>query len=153
MAEEQAVSKFDVIYANDTLNELVICMNDQQRRKEELEAMLKATNSEYDYLRLVAIPNKMESEGVTNLTLEGIGRVGLTSDAYASVKAGMRDQAWEWLRDTGHGDLITETINSSTLKAALKQMVLKGEEVPEEFFNFTPFTRASITRKGVTSDS
>lgn len=148
---EEVMSNFDSEYSGYTLNELIVAMDKAQQNKEAMEERMKQLNARFDYLRLNAVPNKMDEEGVSNLTLEGIGRVGLTSDAYASIKTGQKEHAWEWLQDTGHGDLITETVNASSLKAALKQMVAKGEIIPEEFFNFTPFTRASITRKGVTS--
>jgi isocitrate lyase len=139
------------IYDKMTLNQLVETMAHLEAQKDSLAATVKDVNLRLDFLRLGKIPEKMDEEGVTGLTLEGIGRVSLTADAYVSIKAGQKEAAWEWLRDTGHGDLITETINASTLKAAIKEMVKKGEEIPNEMINFSPFTRASITRKGVVS--
>jgi len=146
---EEMQSQYESEYSGYSLTDLIREMNRVQQEKDQLEETLKKVNSRFDHLRLAAIPNKMDEEGIPNITIEGIGRVSLTSDAYVSIKAGMKDQAWQWLSDNGHGDLITETVNPSSLKAAVKQMIGKAEEVPEDLFNVTPFTRASITRKGV----
>jgi len=146
---EEVKSGFDEEYAGYGLKDLILAMDAAQQNKEAVEERLKAINARFDYLRLAAVPNKMDEEGIPNITIEGVGRVGLTSDAYVSIKAGKKEEAWQWLSDNGHSDLITETVNPSSLKAAVKQMISKAEEVPEDLFNVTPFTRASITRKGV----
>lgn len=146
---EEIQNQYESEYSSYSLIDLIREMDRVQQQKDHLDSELKKINSRFDYLRLAAVPNKMDEEGIDNITIEGVGRLGLTSDAYVSIKAGMKDQAWQWLSDNGHGDLITETINPSSLKAAVKQMISKAEEVPEDLFNVTPFTRASITRKGV----
>ena len=129
-----------------TLVELIEAMNTLQNRKEAAEAQLKLLNKEFDFLRITKVPAKMEEDGVDRLSVTGIGRVSLTSDMHVSIKADQKAQFFEWLRDTGRGDLLQENVNPSTLKAAVKGMFKAGEEVPDGFLNVSPFTRASITR-------
>ena len=89
----------------------------------------------------------MEAQELDGLKVEGIGRVHLQSDIRASIKADNKAAAYEWLGDNGHGGLITETVNASSLKAFCKDKMKNGEELPEELFKTSVFTRAVITRK------
>jgi len=118
-----------------------------RRIKEKLEEKLKEINKKYDFIRITVIPNRFESEGIESMKVEGVGRINLTGDMYVSILPDKKTEAYDFFRDIGKGSLITETINSSTLKAAVKQMILSGEEVPDSIVKVTPFTRASITKK------
>src|SRR6185436_4287684 len=122
-------------------------MNVLRQRKEAIEEDLAETNGEYDYIRLNLVPARFEQEGIENMRVEGIGMVSLTGDMYVAIRAANRQAAFEYFRDIGKGALITQTINSSTLKATVKAMIRSGEEIPEELITVTPFTRASITKR------
>jgi hypothetical protein len=126
--------------------DLVTSMAALARNKEELEDSLKAINKEFDFLRITKIPGQMEDEGIDRITVNGVGRVSLTADMHVSVKAEKKAEFFDWLRDNGRADLISETVNASTLKAAVKGMYKAGEEIPEDLLNVSPFTRASITK-------
>lgn len=143
--EEKQV--YDEKYKGLVTLDIIRAMHVKMLEKEALEEQLKEINKEYDFLRLNLIPNRFEEEGIEGLKVEGIGRVSLTGDMYVSLVKEHRDEAYQFFRDLNMGDLIQETINSSTLKAAIKGMIKKGEEIPEEFVKVTPFTRASITRR------
>lgn len=146
--ETNQYSKYDSM----ALNDLIRAMDMLERKRDAVKDELAEINKEYDVLRMSIIPKKMEDEGVHNTTLAGVGRVQLTDDLFASIKAGMKDEAYQWLSDNGHGDLISPTVNASSLKAMIKQAIVKGEDIPEDYFNISPVVRASITRKGVTGD-
>lgn len=117
-----------------------------QEEKNALEADLSAVNKELDFIRTKAIPELMESMELRNVTIEGIGRVQLASDIYTSTRDGKKDAAMEWLRDLGYEDMIQETYNSSSLKALFRRMLAEGIDIPDDIFNVTPFTRASIVK-------
>lgn len=142
---EENVAFEDEYKGLDTLS-VIREMKAVQAKKEELDEALSLVNKRYDYIRLQVIPNRFDNEGITNMKVEGVGRVQLTGDLYTSIKAGQKEAAYQWLSDTGHGDVIQPNINPSTMKAMIKAMIGKGEEIPEEFFTVTPFTRASITK-------
>jgi hypothetical protein len=133
-------------YDGMSLMELIREMRRVQLAKDDTEAELKRHNKVFDFLRITKVPQMMEDEGIRNLNVEGVGRVSLTADMHVSIKDGLKESFYEWLRDNGRSDLIQPNVNPSTLKATVKNMVKEGEVVPEELLNVSPFTRASITK-------
>lgn len=129
-----------------TLRDLCIQMRTVQARVDRLEEILKTEKSELDFLRLKKIPDLMASLEVKTATFEGVGRVQLASDLYASTKEGKKQDAMQWLRDMGYEDMISETYNASTLKALFRRQMLAGIEIPSELFSVQPFIRASIVK-------
>lgn len=140
-------AEFEAKYEGLTTLGVIRSMDDLRARKDEIEEQLKYINKEYDFLRLKLVPKMFEDEGIESLKVDGIGRVSLTGDMYVSIQSGRKDEAYEYFRDIGKGSLITEVINSSTLKATVKAMIKGGEDIPEELIKITPFTRASITKR------
>lgn len=140
--QENEFSKYDSF----SIVELIQAMATLQNRKEAAEEQLKIINKEYDFLRITKVPSAMEDGGVDRITVAGIGRVSLTADMHVSVKAEQKEKFYDWLRDNGRGDLLQENVNPSTLKAAVKNMLRNGEELPDGMLNVSPFTRASITK-------
>lgn len=132
----------------DMLGLRAICaqMKDLQTRKEELESKLTQINKDLDDLRTRQIPDAMEALELRNATFEGLGRVQLATDLYASTREGKKADAIQWLQDCGYEDMIQETYNANSLKALFRRMIADGGEIPEEIFNVTPFTRASIVK-------
>jgi len=128
------------------LNELAEKMADIRAKLDILKEEKATLEKEYDRLRLGEIPECMDAEGIGNITLEGIGRITLTSDVYASIPATMREDAYDWLDANGHGGIIKPTVNAGTLKALIKKMMKDGVQIPPELFKVTPYTRASITK-------
>jgi hypothetical protein len=115
--------------------------------KEAADAVAKEINRRWDHMRLALIPARFEAEGLQNLKLEGVGRVGLRGDLHASILPGKKDAAFEWLDDHGRGDLVQKSVNASSLKASMKKLLEAGEEeIPEEIFKVTPYTMATITK-------
>ena len=139
-------------YSKLDLVQLAIQMGAVQVEKEKADDLSKAVGREFDWLRLNAIPAKMDEEGVANIKVTGLGQVKLTGDMYVSVLAENRPAVYEFFRDHNRGNIITESINASTLKATVKDMFKKGEEIPEYIIKVTPFTRASITREKSKTD-
>lgn len=130
----------------DQLRGLCAAMKEQQDRKIELEDQLTAVNKDLDRLRLVEIPQLMESLQVKTATFAGLGRVQTAADLYASTREGQKAAAMQWLRDCGYADMITETYNASSLKALFRRQLAEGVDIPEEIFNVAPFVRASIVK-------
>jgi len=53
----------------------------------------------------------------------------------------------DWLRTNGHGDLIQETVNSSTLGAFARNLTEEsGYELPSDIFKTSVMTFTSITK-------
>lgn len=140
--EHHIYQKYDALPLIDAVRE----MHAVGAALEELKAKISALNVMYDALRLNVVPKKLEDAGVRSLTVEGVGRVTVTGDIYVSIPAEYKMLAYQHLRDTGHGGLIQDNINPSTLKAFCKTMIKTGEEIPGDLFKVTPFSRASITK-------
>lgn len=111
-----------------------------------IKAQKTLHQADFDALRLHIIPALMDEDGITNVTFDEVGRVTLTGDVYASIPAPKAEMAFKWLRDNNHGGLIKETVNSGTLKAFIKNQIKKGEEIPDDIFKVTPYSRATITK-------
>lgn len=130
----------------DRLRSLCVSMKDLQEQKDKLETQLAALNKALDLLRTKEIPELMESLGLKNATFDGIGRVQLAADIFASTREGQREAAMQWLRDCGYDDMIVQTYNASSLKALFRRQIAQGVEIPEDIFNVHPFIRASIVK-------
>ena len=124
--------------------EMARFMNELMLANEMAEELKSTIGKVYDWVRTGVLPEKMDEEGLELLRVEGVGRVSLTSDINVSVVN--KDESFKWLEESGHGDMITETVNASSLKALLRRLIRDGKEVPEVIYKVTPFTRASITK-------
>ncbi len=125
--------------------ELAMYMDAIGKLHSDLDDVKKEVGKLFDYIRTKLLPDKMESEGLDSMKVAGLGTVVLTSDMYMSVAD--KDAAYRWLIEIGSGDLIVDTVNSSSLKALLRRRLQDGEEIPEGLFRINPFTRASIRSK------
>ena len=129
-----------------TLIELATLMAQKKYELDEVTAEKTALQKEYDELRIQIIPERMEEQGVQNITLKGVGRLSCTGDLRVSVLAANRVDLHDWMRGNDHAELVTNTINSSTLKAWVKEQIREGEEYPIDLIAISPFMRASITK-------
>jgi len=148
MTKDEIIEDFRDSLKGKSLTELAGVMNGIRNELNTIKAQKAILEAKHDALRLGLVPSAMEDDNITTISINGIGRVTLAADVYASILAANRPKAYQWLRDNKHGDVIKETVNSGTLKALVKSIIKKGEEtIPEELFKVTPFTRASITSK------
>ena len=121
-------------------------MKELQGKKDKLETELSDINKELDVIRTKKIPELMESMELRNVTIEGLGRVQLAADIYASTREGQKETAMTWLRDCGYDNMTTETYNAASLKALFRRMIADGADIPDDIFNVQPFIRASIVK-------
>ena len=91
--------------------------------------------STVENLKEVRVPEAFEKEGISSFTLDIGHRVTTSKRLLASIKVGMKEGAYKWLRENQLGDLITETVNASTLSATGTHMLKEGKELPEDYFN------------------
>lgn len=94
------------------------------------------------------LPEAIEAAGVTNVPLaEGI-RVTVNDMYRASIREGMRDKAFAWLRQNGYEDLVTTTVNSSSLSSLAKELAEENQEFPDALFNRHVQKGMSVTKAG-----
>lgn len=124
-----------------------------KKQIDDLSQVKKNLQAEFDYLRLSVIPDKMEEDEMSSINIKGVGRLGLTLDAYVTVLAENREPFYDWLRENGHGGMIKPYAQPSTVKAFAKDLYKRnaeGEEdceLPEDLIKVEPFYRAAVTKK------
>lgn len=152
--------------------DLALRMMELKKLATEAETAFKAAAAEFDVIRLRVVPQRLNADGMSSIRLDGIGRLGLTSDAYCTVIPGLKPDLIAWLKsDAENALLVKEDINPSTLKSLVKGMAERhneqqgeadleaaaSDELPEDaeptefeqalkYVNYTPFQRASITK-------
>lgn len=75
--------------------------------------------------------------------IEGVGKVSVAHRFSCTIITPDKSIGHQWLKDNGHGSLVTETVNSSTLAAFSKDMLEnRGEELPDDIFktSLNPYT-------------
>lgn len=132
-------------YRGMTLVEAVEVMNDLRKHTEDQKKIKATAQKAFDFMRLTVVPETMDDEGIENIRVADVGRVNLQSDMHVAVKKADRGALHDWMDENGYEDLVTDTINGSTLKAWCKERLIQGEELPD-MITVTPFTRAAITK-------
>ena len=113
-----------------------------------LEEAHKALNSIKNDMKDALIPNAFEFEGVTNVPLEEGLRVGVQYKVRASIRGGQKDRALKHLRDINCGDLISLTVNASSLSSLASELLKEdNRELPAEVFSVEVMPTTSITWK------
>lgn len=93
------------------------------------------------------LPELFEAEGVKSIPLAEGFRVGTSTQFRASIKKDMKDAAYAWLRANKLGDIISSTVNASTLSSVASKMIEEeNKELPEEMFNVAPLNTTSVTK-------
>ena len=92
----------------------------------------------------ITVPEAFEAAGVPSVPLEEGFRVGTSVRTLASIKD--REAAYKWLIDNGHGDIIQETVNASTLSALAKELGENNIDLPETLFNVARVNNSSVTK-------
>tara|TARA_R110000803_G_scaffold80259_3_gene146027 strand:+ start:331 stop:729 length:399 start_codon:yes stop_codon:yes gene_type:complete len=129
-----------------SIKQLAEEMVNVRAKLDQAKAVAAELQKEFDDLRKVQLPEAMEAAGMESTRLPNIGTVSIRTDAYASIRGGQQDGAYQWMKDNGFGDLIKDFVHSSTLKAFLKEQFREGEDLPEEIFSFLPYSYVAITK-------
>lgn len=120
----------------------------QNNLKDNIETVkiVETTLGKYhDSIRKHKLPDLMIEQDIKGMVVDGVGRVSLVDDMYASIKSNKQSEAHQWLDDHGHGDLIRESVHPSSLKALMKSKMKEGDDIPDDIFNVTPYTYCKIT--------
>lgn len=130
--------------ANSIIHKLAAEMRQLQDVKDAQMEALSETNKRLDEIRLKLIPDAMADADIRTITFDGLGRVQLAMDLYASIKD--KEAGYAWLQEHGYDGLIVPYVQPGTMKSAFKKALQQGQEFPEELFTVTPFMRASIVK-------
>lgn len=117
--------------------------------KDEIASRDKVTASLKDELEVLTqkiIPEKMDGEGVSTVNVKGFGRLTVTQQMRANVPSDKAPLLRQWLRENGYEALITEGVNSSTLKAWVKERIAECEDYPADLINLHTYEQATLTK-------
>lgn len=117
--------------------------------KDKIDASLEQFNKIYDDTRVRRLPELFDKNQIPNITLEEGFRVGVSHSVRASVRANMKDAAIEWLREHQLGDIVSETINASTLSAVARTMAEDNRQLDETIFAVYVQPTTSVTKTKV----
>jgi len=122
--------------------ELIKLRNRHEATKEK-NALLWA---KIDFIRLILLPEMMDDLGTTSMRIDGVGRLGINTQA--TCKTLDKEALIDWLRENDHADIIQQdVINGSTLKAFIGHQIKDGEEIPDDkIIDFGTFSQATITK-------
>lgn len=112
-----------------------------------LDTVVKDFATLFNRFKSEVVPASFEEDGITHVPLAEGYRVGVNTRFQVSIRAGMKEDAYDWLRDNELGSLITDTVNASTLSAAGKSLLEEqGKELPDSLFNIALLPGASVTK-------
>lgn len=93
------------------------------------------------------IPNVMSEQGVKSINLIGIGRVTVSHKFSCSIITPDKTVGHDWLKANDAASLVTETVNSSTLAAYAKDIVVNhGGSLPDDIFKVGTMPYTSIVK-------
>lgn len=92
------------------------------------------------------MPMVFENEGVSTITLASGYRVTISQRLNASILTDKKPEAYIWLMENDLGDLITETVNASSLSATARSLVEEGRQLPDDLFKTVVLPQVSLTK-------
>lgn len=106
---------------------------------EALDETRKKIGAQLDFMSREVIPEIMSERGVRNITLDDVQRQFSKS---VRVSASMADKgaALDWLSDNGFGDLIQQSVNSSSLSSFAKQYIEETQKDLPDCFKISTMT-------------
>lgn len=130
-----------------TLVELAKLQNDTKQKIDDIKGALTLLTSFYELLRKYHVPNAMEEQGIKNISIDGVGQVVNSKSYYVSIESDRQEDAYNWLRDNGHGLLIKETVNNNSLRALLTDYINNGGAINENIFRVHEYHLTKIVKR------
>ena len=122
----------------------------------QLEEQLKAKKQAVNKLSFEIIPARMSELGLESLTLKDGSSVKVKQLVQASIPVRYREDAFKWLRDNGHGDLIKNQVSATFGKGedlSANEFIDKIEELgyqPQQKLSVHSSTLKAFVREQIT---
>lgn len=100
----------------------------------------------HNQMRDLHVPAIFDRDKVSTINLDEGFRITVAHNVRAAIRAGKKEEAYAWLHENGLGDLITNTVNASTLSATAKTLGEENRELNGELFNVHVLPTTSFTR-------
>ena len=131
-------------------DELVAAMIAADETYKAAKAEASRLYDEFKFVARTVIPRRMDADNVQNITVilpDGTKKQLIILDQ-VSVKTPAENklELWEWLRGHDAAELITETVNSSTLAAYVREQMREGEPYPSDLLEVSTYSTASLRK-------
>jgi hypothetical protein len=110
-----------------------------------LKDKLEKVEAEVNDLSYNLIPTMFTNQHVKTIKIDDVGRVTVNQRWVASMPD--KELGMGWLRGSGNGGLIIETVNAQTLAAFAKDKAIAGEPLPASLFTVGQAPYVSITKE------
>lgn len=114
--------------------------------KDGVEELSKQVNSLYQLMQYKIVPEVFERDGFTSFATDSGYSVHLSTTVRASIVGEKKPEAMDYLRKN-EPDLITETVNASTLSSYARGLLEEAKELPSDLFKVETLTGASVKKK------
>lgn len=116
------------------------------RLNDRVDLFYKEWGALFDGYKKETVPNVLQAAGITNVPLAEGYRVGYSTRTFATIREGMKDKAFAWLRKNKMGELIVETVFPQSLsKQAAYRLEEENLPMPEDLFSVHPIFTTSVT--------
>ena len=128
-----------------------------QNEVSELEEKLKKKKAEETFLSEQEIPNRMQEAGLSMLKLTDGSVVEIKPFYAAKIPATKTEEAFKWLRDNGHDDMIKNNVSltfgkseDNIAKSLVDELRQKGHNV-KQVEKVEPMTLKGFVREQIQS--
>jgi hypothetical protein len=98
---------------------------------DKLDEVRKKIGLQLEHMSREVIPDIMTEEETSSITLEDVQR-RFTKSTRTTASMADKEAAMAWLRSIGKGDLIQQSVNSSSLSSFAKQFMIETQtELPD----------------------
>ena len=126
-----------------------------EKEMEQLSEQLKAKAASARKLSQEIIPARMSELGLESLTLADGSSIKIKQLVHASIPVKYREEAFQWLRDNGHGDIIKNQVSATFGKGedtTASNFIDKIEELgyqPQQKVWVEPMTLKAFVREQI----
>jgi hypothetical protein len=106
---------------------------------EALDEIRKKIGAQLDFMSREVIPEIMSERGVRNITLDDVQRQ-FSKSVRVSASMANKEAAMKWLVDNEYGDLIQQSVNSSSLSSFAKQYIEEMQKDLPDCFKISTMT-------------
>lgn len=110
-----------------------------------LHPSLEKIDQMVEGLKRKKVPDLFTARDVSSVTIDGY-RFTHTVNIRASIRKGLKEEAFNWLRNNELGDLIIETVPAQTLSSTATMLADDNKTLPDEYFTTYLQNGISMTR-------
>lgn len=116
-----------------------------RKEYDNVNEVRKKIGGQLEHMSYNVIPNLMEVREVRNITLDDVStRFSLSTRTSATMLN--KQEVMDWLREIGAGDMITETVNASSLGSFVDEYVTEKQIDPPDCVQVKRHSLTSMTK-------